>query len=192
MSPLLNDERRALVELARMAVVEAVQTGRLLKIQAKFEFGSLLIPSGVFITLRRGRRLRGCIGQVLAVSSLAETVAHCARAAALEDPRFEAVAVDELNDLEIEISALSPIAVITPERIEIGRHGLLISHAERRGLLLPQVASERSWSVEKFLQETCVKGGMHPAAWKMPGTRIEAFTAEIFSEAEFRAERPAG
>ncbi len=104
MSPLLEDERRALLELARLAVVEAAQSGRLLKIPSKFEFGALLKPCGVFITLRRGRRLRGCIGQVTAVTSLAESVAYCARAAALEDPRFEAVRADEVNDLEIEIS----------------------------------------------------------------------------------------
>ncbi len=192
MSPLLEDERRALLELARLAVVEAAQSGRLLKIPSKFEFGALLNPCGVFITLRRGRRLRGCIGQVIAVNSLAETVAYCARAAALEDPRFEAVRADEVSDLEIEVSVLSPIEPIAPEHITIGKHGLLISRGPRRGLLLPQVASERGWSAERFLNETCVKGGLDPGAWKEPGTKIEAFTAEIFSEAEFRAERRAG
>jgi AmmeMemoRadiSam system protein A len=192
MSPLLNDERRALLDLARLAVVEAVQHGRLISIAPTFEFGALLNPSGIFITLRLRGRLRGCIGQVHAVNPLAETVAYCARAAALEDPRFKAVRVDELHELEIEISALSPLEHITPEQIEIGRHGLLVSRGERRGLLLPQVASERSWPVERFLEETCVKGGLHPAAWKEPGTKIEAFTAEIFSEAQFRAERRAG
>lgn len=188
MSPLLEDERRALLELARLAVVEAVQSGRLLKIPLKFEFGALLKPCGVFITLRRSRRLRGCIGQVTAVTSLAETVVHCARAAALEDPRFEAVRADEVNDLEIEVSVLSAIEPIAPEQIEIGKHGLLISRGARRALLLPQVASERGWTAERFLQETCAKGGMDPGAWKEPGTKIEAFSAEIFSEAEFRAE----
>ncbi|MGH9702663.1 MAG: AmmeMemoRadiSam system protein A [Candidatus Acidiferrales bacterium] len=192
MSPLPSNERRALLELARLAVVEAVQSGRLLKIQPKFEFGELRKPSGAFITLRRGRQLRGCIGQVIALNSLAETVAYCAMAAALEDTRFEPVRANELMELEIEISALSPIEPITPEGIVIGKHGLLISDESHRGLLLPQVAGERGWSVERFLQETCAKGGMHPAAWKLPGTRIEAFTAEIFSEAESRAERRAG
>jgi AmmeMemoRadiSam system protein A len=187
MSPLPDNERRALLELARRAVAEAVQHGRLPEIEPAS--GPLANPSGVFITLRRRSRLRGCIGQVEALKSLAEAVAHCAMGAALEDPRFEPVRPDELAEIEIEISALSRLERVQPEQIEVGRHGLLISRGARRGLLLPQVASERNWSRKRFLEETCVKGGMEREAWQEPGTRIEAFTAEVFSEADYRVER---
>jgi len=189
MPPLLNDERRLLLELARQAVLEAVLHGSLLVVPPVS--GELAKPSGVFVTLRRRRRLRGCIGQVEPVDPLAHAAVHCAMAAALDDPRFEAVRPAELPELDIEISRLSPMMPITLREIEIGRHGLLISCGWQRGLLLPQVAAQFGWTAERFLEETCVKGGFEPDAWKDPGSRVEAFTAEIFSEAELRAEAPA-
>lgn len=186
MSPLLNDERRLLLDLARRAVFEAVQHMRLLVVPSVS--GELAQPSGVFVTLRQHGRLRGCIGQVEPVDPLAHAVVRCGMAAALDDPRFEPVRLPELPHLEIEISRLSRLMGITPEEIEIGRHGLLITRGGRRGLLLPQVATQFHWTPEQFLGETCVKGGLERDAWKDHASRVEAFTAEIFSEEEFRAE----
>lgn len=148
--------------------------------------------SGVFVTLRKRGRLRGCIGQVGTGQSLAHVLAHCAKAAALEDPRFNPVRREELTEIEIEISALSPLQEIAPDQIEAGRHGLMVSRGSQRGLLLPQVATEMRWTARRFLEETCVKAGLDPNAWREPGTKIQGFTAEVFSEFEIHSEKSPG
>lgn len=127
------------------------------------------------------------MGQLASGDPLIKVVVHCARAAALEDPRFEPVRREELSDLEIELSVLSPLFETTFDRIEVGKHGLLITRGWQRGVLLPQVAAEYGWPAEKFLEETCLKAGLPRDAWKHPDTRVEAFTAEIFCESDFRS-----
>lgn len=118
-----------------------------------------------------------------ATLSLAETVTQCAIGAALHDPRFPSLGVDDLPSLEIEISVLSESAPIAPDAIQPGRHGLLVMNGTRRGLLLPQVAVEHRWSGERFLAETCEKAGLHRDAWRDAETQILAFTADVFSDA---------
>lgn len=186
MSSLLSDDRRALLGIARRAIIEAAEHQRLLEVALLT--GAFAGRSGVFVTLRRRGRLRGCIGQVEAVDPIGQAVARCAMAAALDDPRFDPVCPSELSELEIEISLISPPQRISLEEIEVGRHGLMITRGYQRGLLLPQVALEFHWTRERFLEETCVKGGMERQAWKDLMTRIEAFTAEVFSEADLRTE----
>jgi len=136
---------------------------------------------GAFTTLHIGAKLRGCIGHILAVNPLYLTVIETAFAAAFEDPRFLPVNEAEALQLQIEISVLSPLAPIAPEDIQVGRHGLLISHYGRRGLLLPQVPVEWGWDRERFLAETCRKAGLPSDSWQH-GATIETFTAEVFSE----------
>ena len=136
---------------------------------------------GAFTTLHRGGKLRGCIGYIVAANPLYLTVIETAAAAAFDDPRFMPVQEAEVPHLQIEISVLSPLAQIAPDGIEIGRHGLMISHQGHRGLLLPQVPIEWGWDRERFLAETCRKAGLPSDAWRR-GATIEAFTAEIFSE----------
>jgi AmmeMemoRadiSam system protein A len=189
MSPLPNAERRELLALARSAIEAAVQRGDSPDLPVASPL--LAVPSGAFVSLHERGRLRGCIGQIDAIHPLAVTVARCAAAAAMEDPRFPPVTPDELSGLEIEISVLSPLLPVRPEEIEVGRHGLLVSRGWQRGLLLPQVATQFHWNRERFLQETCHKAGLEADAWQNPGTKIEAFTAEVFSETEIRAEHPA-
>jgi hypothetical protein len=109
-------------------------------------------------------------------------VARVARNAAFEDPRFPALAAEELPGVSIEISVLSPMQLTSPELIEPGRHGLWIRKSHFSGLLLPQVAARFHWSRERFLEETCVKAGLDRQAWRDPETRIHTFTAEVFSE----------
>jgi AmmeMemoRadiSam system protein A len=130
--------------------------------------------------------LRGCIGQLASADPLVQVVAHCARVAALEDPRFEPVGAHELPELDIELSVLSVLFEIKYDQIVIGKHGLLISRGWQRGVLLPQVATEHRWPAERFLEETCTKAGLERDAWRHPDTRVEAFTAEIFCESDFR------
>jgi len=146
---------------------------------------------GVFVTLHARGRLRGCIGVVEAFEPLGESIPRCAANAALRDPRFLPVRVDELPELEIELSLLSPFEPIPSENIEIGKHGLLISQGSKRGLLLPQVAVEHKFSRDQFLQETCRKAGLSANAWQEPDTKILGFTCEVFSEAKGTGEQPA-
>ncbi len=182
--PLTNRERRALLEVARRALDLAVKTGESLK---EFPDGSELEQNGgAFVTLHWRGRLRGCIGHLPSDEPLIRVVAECAKSAALEDPRFEPVRPDELCDTEIELSILSPLEDTLLEMIEAGKHGLLVSRGWQRGVLLPQVASQFHWDAARFLEETCVKAGLERDAWKDPGTRIQSFTAEVFSEADFR------
>jgi len=186
MSSVGSREKTLLLEVARIAVTAAVErreVPRELPRDANLDdFG------GVFVTLRRRGRLRGCIGQMVSSESLVEVVAYCAKAAALEDPRFDPVRPHELAEVEIELSVLSRLEEIAPERIEAGKHGLMVSQGWRRGVLLPQVATEFQWTAERLLEETCVKAGFERDAWKDPETRIQGFTAEIFCESDFRAE----
>lgn len=138
-------------------------------------------PRGVFTSLHLRGQLRGCVGYVLPVSSVYRAVAETARAAAFEDTRFYPVTREEAPHLEIELSLLSPPESISPDAIEIGRHGLLLSFAGNRGLLLPQVATEHHWDRTTFLEQTCRKAGLPIDAWEK-GAKIEAFTAEIFGD----------
>ncbi|HEY7825186.1 MAG TPA: AmmeMemoRadiSam system protein A [Candidatus Acidoferrales bacterium] len=144
-------------------------------------------PWGAFVTLRQRRRLRGCMGQLPSRSALIEVVAHCAKSAALEDPRFEALRPEETSQVAIEISVLSPLEKITLQQIEIGRHGLLVRRAHLRGVLLPQVATEFRWDATKFLEETCHKAGLDRQAWREADTEIQAFSVTVFREEEWAA-----
>jgi AmmeMemoRadiSam system protein A len=179
MLPLTEADQITLLRMAREAVEECLGHPRLAEIPELAE--ALRQPCGAFVTLRKGKRLRGCIGYVEAVRPLHSTVRECAVAAALHDPRFPAVTSQEIPELSLEISVLSPLTEIAPEKIEIGRHGLLISRGAQRGLLLPQVAMEWNWNREQFLEETCLKAGLPPDAWQH-GARIQAFTAQVFEE----------
>ena len=136
---------------------------------------------GAFTTLNLEGELRGCVGYVIPVYSLYQTVAETAVAAAFHDLRFPPVTAEEAPRLKIEISILSLLRPIAPEQIEIGRHGLVITYGMRRGLLLPQVPLEHGWDRLTFLEQTCLKAGSPPDAWRR-GAVIEAFTAEIFGE----------
>jgi AmmeMemoRadiSam system protein A len=183
MSPLPEEPRRALVALAREAVTEAVVHHRLLESSACEE--ELPRPAGVFVTLRREGRLRGCVGRVGAADPLPVALAVCGYAAALEDGRFPPVRPEELPLLEIEVSLLSRLTPARPEEVEVGRHGLRIRRGSHQGLLLPQVPVELGWDRERFLAETCAKAGLARDAWRDPETSVEVFTTEIVSEAEF-------
>jgi uncharacterized protein len=131
----------------------------------------------------RHRQLRGCVGYAVPIAPLHRAVAETARAAAFEDSRFLPVTLEEASRLEVSLSVLSPLFPIDPEAVEVGRHGLLISDGARRGLLLPQVSVENVWGREAFLEQTCRKAGLPPDAWRKNAS-VEAFTAEVFSDAD--------
>jgi AmmeMemoRadiSam system protein A len=108
-------------------------------------------------------------------------VAETARSAAFDDPRFEPVTLDDAPELKIEISVLSPLKPIAPDDVVIGKHGLVVSYGNRRGLLLPQVPVEWGWNREAFLSQTCLKAGLASDAW-LRGAELQAFAAEVFGE----------
>ncbi|MGD0217373.1 MAG: AmmeMemoRadiSam system protein A [Desulfobaccales bacterium] len=144
---------------------------------------SLCQPRGAFVSLHRRGQLRGCIGYLEAVQPLGETVREMAAAAAFHDPRFRPLGREELADLEVEISVLSPMQPVSDiDQIEVGAHGLYMVQGSCRGLLLPQVATEYHWDRLTFLKQTCSKAGLPPDAWRDPATKIYLFTAEIISE----------
>jgi AmmeMemoRadiSam system protein A len=136
---------------------------------------------GVFVTLKKRDNLRGCIGYVEGIKPLQEAVCDMAISAAFHDPRFPPLAKEELDDLEVEISVMSPLKEITtPEEIVVGIHGLVIEKNLNRGLLLPQVATEYNWDRETFLAHTCLKAGLPKEAWQDKDTKIFVFAANVF------------
>jgi AmmeMemoRadiSam system protein A len=144
---------------------------------------TLDLPCGAFVTLTEKGDLRGCIGYIEAALPLIETVRDVAPRSALEDPRFASVEPGEIGNLEIEISALSPLQLITDvNEIVVGKHGILMQQGYSKGLLLPQVATEYRWDLDTFLRQTARKAGLPPDAWKDPRTKIFIFSAEVFHE----------
>jgi AmmeMemoRadiSam system protein A len=173
-----QDERTLLLRLAHDAIASRLERR---EIPLDPPTDHLAEPRGAFTSLYLRGELRGCVGYVLPVSPVYRAVADTARAAAFEDTRFHPVTLPEARELEVELSILSPPQPIAAEAVEIGRHGLLISMAGHRGLLLPQVPAEHHWDRTTFLEQTCRKAGLPMDAWKN-GATIEAFTAEIFGE----------
>jgi len=137
---------------------------------------------GAFVTIKKQGRLRGCIGYIQAVKPLYQTIQEMAEAAALHDNRFSPVTEKELDDLEIEISVLTPLRRIGDvDQIQVGTHGILIRKGYNSGLLLPQVATENNWDRKTFLEQTCFKAGLYDKdCWKDKDTEIYIFSAEIF------------
>ncbi|MDQ6801829.1 MAG: AmmeMemoRadiSam system protein A [Acidobacteriota bacterium] len=180
---MLNEQqRRQLLTLARTSI-ESTLEGRDPQLRADDFDEELRRPAGAFVTLRKNGDLRGCIGSIRAIEPLYRAVASSAVSAALRDPRFFPVRKDELTQLELEISVMGPIErVVDVTDIEVGRDGLIISRGRFAGLLLPQVASEYGWDRETFLDQTCLKAGLQPQAWRLPDTTIEKFAAEVFGE----------
>ena len=177
MQCLSEEERRAILALARQALTEAVCDGRLL---APFPTEGIFSKRcGVFVTLHARGKLRGCIGVIDGHEPLGESIVRCTASAALQDPRFTQMLPQEVVESEIEVSLLSPLQRILPEEIQVGKHGLVVEQGMRRGLLLPQVAVEHHLDRERFLEETCCKAGFSRDAWKNPETAIYGFTCEI-------------
>jgi AmmeMemoRadiSam system protein A len=188
MLPLREPERRELLKLARQALIHAVEYDQTMTVVRPIAFNS---PAGAFVTLRKGKRLRGCMGRLDADDPLAQTVAYCTYSAARDDPRFEPLTAAEVSEVFIELSVLSTPFSISPGQVQVGLHGLIVSRRGHRGVLLPQVAVEYHWDAERFLEETCVKSRLPRSAWRESDTRIEAFTADVFSEVDFADAKPA-
>lgn len=140
-------------------------------------------PRGLFVTLRKDGELRGCIGTLEPTGHLTRVVAEYALRAAFEDPRFPPLRRDELPACQIEISVMTaPSPLERAEELEVGRDGLILELHGRRGLLLPQVATEWGFDAPRFLAEVSRKAGLPAEAWRDPSARLWTFRAEVFSE----------
>ena len=176
---LSDDQKASLLSLARASV-----TARVLG-QPVLSVDSATMPdvSGVFVTIKHRGELRGCLGTLEDGCRLAEEVVRCAANSASQDPRFAAVSADELPELQLEVSVLGPLERIdaAPDAFTVGVHGLVVERGARRGLLLPQVATEWGWTPAQFLRQTCVKAGLAADAWQH-GADVYRFAAEVFGD----------
>lgn len=180
MTMLSDPQKRALLELAAAAVRSQVIC------RTRIDPIALPLPeaSGVFVTIRRRGELRGCLGTLDKVCRLDAEVVRCAADSASRDPRFPPVTAEELSEISLQISVLGPLEAIDPledHAFTIGRHGLVVEQGRRRGLLLPQVATEWSWTPEQFLRQTSLKAGLPPDAWRQ-GAIVYRFDAEVFGD----------
>jgi uncharacterized protein (TIGR00296 family) len=143
---------------------------------------------GVFVTITKDGDLRGCIGLPYPVMPLEGAIEHAATAAATEDPRFPPVRKDELDQIAVEVTILTvPVAMegepsARPEKILVGKHGLIVRGMGTSGLLLPQVATEYGWDATTFLDHTCMKAGLPNRCWTYPSVEILTFEGQIFTE----------
>ena len=175
---LQDSDKAALLRLARETILRRLRDEPLPALPC----GSTLEQRcGAFVSLHRKGTLRGCIGLVMPVKPLNEVIREMALSAAFGDPRFKPLREEELADLDIEISVLTPLQQIDdPAMIDVGRHGLMIVKGRHSGLLLPQVAIEYGWDREAFLDNTCLKAGLEPGAWRDPDATIYTFAADVF------------
>jgi AmmeMemoRadiSam system protein A len=154
-------------------LAEALKNGR----------SALTTPCGAFVTLRKGKNLRGCIGRMSAGLPLEETVHVMALEAAFGDPRFPPLETEELPRCSIEISALSPMELCPdPRQVKVGVHGLYLIRQGRSGVLLPQVPVEQGWDLNEYLDYICIKAGLPPRSYEAPDAKLYTFTAVVFGE----------
>jgi AmmeMemoRadiSam system protein B/AmmeMemoRadiSam system protein A len=179
---LSPEEKKELLRLARSAIELYVRENRVLEFSTqnpKFQ-----AKKGVFVTLKKKGNLRGCVGFIESPLPLSRAVIETALYAACRDERFQPVSIHELDDLDIEISLLTPLEKIeNPLSIQVGKHGLVVVQGDRKGLLLPQVPVEFNWSKKTFLKQACLKAGLPPDAWKSKAD-IYVFEADVFPQGE--------
>jgi len=174
------EEQRFLLALARNTIEGFLKTGK--RPRTKTSPQKLAEKRGAFVTLKVDDQLRGCIGYPLPYKPLVETIVEMALAAATQDYRFLPIKLEELGRLKIEISVLTlPRPIQDARKVEVGRHGIIVSKGIAKGLLLPQVPTEYGWDRETYLRHGCLKAGLDEDEWQK-GAKIEVFEAQVFSE----------
>jgi len=181
----LNEEEKiTLLKIARKTLESFLKEGKIPQFGAVSE--NLKEKRGAFVTLKKNGLLRGCIGRIVADTALYKLISQVVIDSALNDPRFSPVGYEELKDIEIEISVLTPFTEIENlEEIEVGKHGLMIRKGFYSGLLLPQVPLEYGWGRETFLKHICLKAGLPPDAYKEKDVLLYKFSAIVFSEKDY-------
>ncbi|MCK5707311.1 MAG: AmmeMemoRadiSam system protein A [Candidatus Aureabacteria bacterium] len=179
---LNEDNKKELLRIARESLDSYLKDGN----EKEFSVESEILKEkmGAFVTLKNKGNLRGCIGYIIGVKPIFETVAEMAINAGTRDTRFSPVTASELAEIRFEISVLTPFEKIDSiDEIEVGKHGLYIKKGFYSGLLLPQVATEYGWDRDEFLKHVCQKAGLGMDAWKQ-GAEIFIFSAQVFGEEE--------
>lgn len=181
-SSLSVSEKKFLLKLARQNIESYLNKNKPADVNQSLVPGKCKKAMGVFVTLKKKGKLRGCIGYILPIKPLYLAVMENSYNAAFSDPRFSELTRDELKDISIEISVLTePVAIKTTDEIVVGRDGLIIEQYERKGILLPQVPVEWGWNRDEFLVQICRKAGLPDDAWKN-GAKIYTFQAIVFGE----------
>jgi AmmeMemoRadiSam system protein A len=175
------EEQKMLLKIAREAIEKYLKTGEAKKLEVSEK---LKEKRAVFVTLFKQGELRGCIGHLEAYKPLGEAVAEMAIAAAVDDNRFLPVTLDELPEIKIEISVLSPMQKISdPNQIKLGEHGVIIKKGNQGGTFLPEAAEHFNYNLEEFLDSLCAhKAGLSPDAWRDSKTDIYIFTTTKIKE----------
>lgn len=180
---LINElQKEKLLKIARRTLETYLTT----KVKPDFQIEDEILKEkrGAFVTLHKNGKLRGCIGNIVGQKALWKTIRDMVIESALSDTRFSPVTKEELNQIDIEISVLTPPERIDDvEKIIMGKHGVIIKKGFRQGVFLPQVADETGWSREEFLSSLCAhKAGLSPDAWKDKDVEIYIFSAQVFGE----------
>jgi len=189
---LTLEEGRFLVKLARKAVEEYLKNGKMTEVP-KDVSSKLMEKCGVFVTLNsfyQGKKeLRGCIGFPYPTTPLTRAVIESAINSATQDPRFPPVSLGELDHIVFEVSVLTPPQLVKvqkptdyPQKIKVGKDGLIVERSYYKGLLLPQVPIEWNWEEEEFLCQCCMKAGLPPDSWLLEGTKIYKFSCVVVQE----------
>jgi uncharacterized protein (TIGR00296 family) len=185
MQPLTEEEGLAALTLARRALESALRGDRLVLPPLSEHFDE---KRGVFVTLKKGGELRGCIGLPYPVMPLRDAIVDAAVSAGTGDPRFPPVTVSEMLKIQFEVTILSvPQPLLgspaqRPEMVKVGTHGLIVKGWGSSGLLLPQVPLEYDWDSQQFLSHTCQKAGLQADCWKHADVDVFTFEGQIFSE----------
>lgn len=183
---LLTEEEQALaLEMARTSLRVALKEERLAT-----ELELHVPPTGVFrekracfVTLHKGRNLRGCIGHILPVEELWKSIRGNAVSAGINDNRFAPLAASELSAVELDISVLTlPRDIPDYTHFKAGTHGILMELGGRRAVFLPQVAPEQGWDEATTLTHLSLKAGLPPDAWRNPAATFQVFEAQVFAE----------
>ena len=177
-------DKKTLLSIARESIKSAITDTPSEQAQIEIISPELNEKRGAFVTLKTHGRLRGCIGRMVSDIPLHKLVSEMAISAAKDDPRFGQIKPSDLEDLEIGISALSPLQKIDdPLDFELGRHGIYIKKGSSNGCFLPQVATETGWTKEEFLSKCCsMKAGLSPDTWGKRGIDVYIFTSEIIAD----------
>jgi uncharacterized protein (TIGR00296 family) len=185
----IEDGKRA-VGLARKSIEVYLKDGVVIKDRLSGVFEE---KRGVFTTLTKYGELRGCIGFPYPIKRLDEAIIESAISASTQDPRFPPVKIEEMDEIVVEVTVLTPPKkldvkpVDLPKHVVIGKHGLMVKYGMYSGLLLPQVAVEYDFDEEEFLSQTCMKAGLPPDCW-LAGAEIYVFEGQIFKETKPRGE----
>lgn len=179
---LSDSDKKTLLEAARYTLESFLATREINELVT--ESRMLNMPGAAFVTIRTkdGNELRGCKGEILPTKPLIQAVQSTAISSAISDPRFVEVSASELPHLRLEISVLKPLKKVSVKEVEVGRHGLLITKGRNIGLLLPHVPLLYNFNKVQYLEQLCLKAGLHKNAWKDKDAVLHGFEAIVFEE----------